>query len=195
MDYSSNTYQHEIDRLDREFYLNDTTLLEVTSDANAALAALNASILAANLSRSGSLVVSPVVHPSSSNVFVALTSRLKDLEVDRVITNAHISETNDALLALARQIETIQKSLIALRNQSFGVRHSRTVDELVDSITSTQDLVKSGDERHDSVTESLKRQIELLSLRLVVAEQLAKTLFWFIILFFGSCALVWFMSR
>jgi hypothetical protein len=34
LDYSSNAYQHEIDRLDREFYLNDTTLLEVTSDAN-----------------------------------------------------------------------------------------------------------------------------------------------------------------
>jgi hypothetical protein len=168
----------DLDRLERELFLNDSSLADVTSDANAALAALNASILAANLSKSGnSLVVSPV-HPSSSNVFVALTSRLKDLEVDRAITHTHISETNDALLALARQIDTIQKSLIALRNQSFGVRHSATVDELVDSIVSTRDEVHSSEERHNSDVSYLRKQVDLLEARLRDAEQKAETMIW-----------------
>ena len=168
----------ELDRFEREILSNNSSLADVTSDANAALAALNASILAANLSKSGnSLIVSPV-HPSSSNVFVALTSRLKDLEVDRVVTHTHISETNDALLALARQIDTLQKSVVALRNQSFGVRHSATVDELVDSIISTRDEVRLGDERQDSVVDYLRKQIDQLEARLQEAELKAETILW-----------------
>jgi uncharacterized coiled-coil protein SlyX len=107
-----------------------------------------------------------------------LTSRLKDLEVDRAITHTHISETNDALLALARQIDTIQKSLIALRNQSFGVRHSATVDELVDSIVSTRDEVHSSEERHNSDVSYLRKQVDLLEARLRDAEQKAETMIW-----------------
>jgi uncharacterized coiled-coil protein SlyX len=168
----------DLERLEREIFFNDSSHADVNIDAKAALAALNASILAANLSKSGnSLVVSPV-HPSSSNVFVALTSRLKDLEVDRAITHTHISETNDALLALARQIDTIQKSLIALRNQSFGVRHSATVDELVDSIVSTRDEVHSSEERHNSDVSYLRKQVDLLEARLRDAEQKAETMIW-----------------
>ena len=112
---------------------------------------------------------------AGSSVAMLLSTRLKDLEADRSAVHAQLEDLHakygGALAALARHVDGVQKSVNAVRNMTFGIKYSLTVDDLVDALTLARGSQAALEARLEAETLLGARAIAALEARVAAAAR------------------------
>lgn len=101
--------------------------------------------------------------PVTANVFKALSTRLKDLEIDASVIHSYLSDMHTrysgALAALGKQVEVLRTGLVSVRNGTLGLHHPTTVDQLVESLQAISDAQIAMEARHAALVRAVVRHM------------------------------------